>query len=334
MDGTKVSNRKTGFLLVLVVFLFQIHTSTGNVDAVNYDLEVRPGAEVYRRGETVRFVIKSTVNITGSYLKIWDPLGDLVWETMEFDMRQLSDIFYVPSNMQLAYETPMILEEEAPEGVWNYTLYYPRGIELINGSFRVYGAPISPSTSVISTGPIHELKIISPYGTISGGGIYYEGEGALFDVSPTIITIDDGSRCVFEGWISSDPNGYSGPFNYAYVVMGNHIIQFAQWRNEHYLTVEQREGGTVEPSSGWYPENSNVSLQASPSRGFEFSSWIVQVGKAYPGARSMTNITIKEPLTISAVFKERQTISPAIFILIAGVALALAYFLRRQYSTR
>ncbi len=65
-----ISNRRSGFLLVLAAFLFQIHTSTGNVDAVNYDLEVRPGAEVYRRGETVRFVIKSTVNITGSYLKI------------------------------------------------------------------------------------------------------------------------------------------------------------------------------------------------------------------------------------------------------------------------
>jgi len=333
LDGTKVSNRKTGFLLVLVVFLFQIHTSTGNVDAVNYDLEVEPGAEVYRRGETVRFVIKSTVNITGSYLKIWDPHGDLVWETREFDVRQLGDIFYVPSNMQLANEAPMTLEEEAPEGVWSYTFYYPRGMGLLIGSFQVYGSPVSPGTSVISTGPIHELKIISPYGVISGGGMYYEGAGALFDVSPTIIPIDNGSRRVFEGWISSDPNGYSGPFNYAYVVMDNYIIQFAQWRNEHYLTVEQREGGTVEPSSGWYPENSTVSLQASPAKGFEFSSWMVQEGRAYPEARSTTNITIKEPITISAVFKERQTISPAILILTAGVALALGYVLRRQYST-
>ena len=333
MDGKKIGNLETGFLLVLVVFLFQIHTSTGNVDAVNYDLEVRPGAEVYRRGETVRFVIKSSVNFTGSYLKIWDPHGDLVWETREFDMRQLGDIFYVPSNIQLAYEAPMTLEDEAPEGVWNYSFYYPPGVEKINGSFQVYGPPVSPGEIGTYTSLKHELKIISPYGNISGGGIYYEGAGALFQVSPTIITIYNGSRCVFEGWISSDPNGYSGPFNHAYVVMDNHIIQFAQWRNEHYITVEQREGGTVEPSSGWYPENSNVSLQASPSRGFEFSSWMVQVGKAYPGARSTTNITIKEPITISAAFKERQTISPAILILIAGVTLASAYMLRRQYST-
>lgn len=334
MDGTKVSNRKTGFLLVLVVFLFQIHTSTGNVDAVNSDLEVEPGAEVYRRGETVRFVIKSTVNITGSYLKIWDPHGDLVWETREFDVRQLGDIFYVPSNMQLANEAPMTLEEEAPEGLWNYIFYYPPGVEKINGSFRVYGPPISPDEIKKDTSLKHVLKIISPYGNISGGGIYNEGEGAHFHVSPTTITKDDGSRCVFEGWISSDSNGYSGPFSLAYVVMDNFIIQYAQWRNEYFVTIEQSEGGTVEPSSGWYPENSTVSLQASPSRGFEFSSWMVQVGKAYPGARSTTNITIKEPLTISAVFKERQTISPAILILTAGVALALGYVLRRQYSTR
>ena len=333
MDGTKISNRQTGFLLILAVLPFQIHPSTGNVDAVNYDLEVRPGAEVYRRGETVTFVIKSTANITGSYLKIWDPHGDLVWETRKFDTCQLHDFFYVPSNMQLANETPMTLEKEAPEGVWNYTFYYPRGIELINGSFLVHSPPISPGISSISTGPIHELKIISPYGNISGGGIYYEGAGTHFHVLPTIITTDNGSRLVFEGWISSDPNGYSGPFSYAYVVMDNHIIQFAKWRNEHYLTVEQREGGTVEPSSGWHPENSNVSLQASPSRGFEFSSWMVQGGIAYPGARSTTNITLKEPITISAVFKERQTISPAILILIVGVALASAYMLRRQFST-
>jgi len=236
LDGTKVSNRKTGFLLVLVVFLFQIHTSTGNVDAVNSDLEVEPGAEVYRRGETVRFVIKSTVNITGSYLKIWDPHGDLVWETREFDVRQLGDIFYVPSNMQLANEAPMTLEEEAPEGLWNYIFYYPHGVEKINGSFRVYGPPISPDEIKKDTSLKHVLKIISPYGNISGGGIYNEGEGAHFHVSPTIITKDDGSRCVFEGWISFDSNGYSGPFSLAYVVMNNFIIQYAQWQNEYFVT--------------------------------------------------------------------------------------------------
>ncbi len=142
----EIRNRETGLLLALVMFLFHIHASTKSVDAINYDLEVEHGKEVYWRGETVTFVIKSTANITGSYLKIWDPHGDLVWETREFDVHQLGDIFYVPSNMQLANETPMTLEKEAPEGVWNYTFYYPRGMGLLSGSFQVYGSPVSPGT--------------------------------------------------------------------------------------------------------------------------------------------------------------------------------------------
>ncbi|GAH76087.1 unnamed protein product [marine sediment metagenome] len=105
----------------------------------------------------------------------------------------------MPSNMQLANEAPMTLEKEAPEGMWNYIFYYPPGVEKINGSFRVYGPPVSPGTVVTSDSLKHELKIISQYGNISGGGIYWEGEGAHFDVSPTIITIDNGSRRVFEG---------------------------------------------------------------------------------------------------------------------------------------
>jgi hypothetical protein len=169
-------------------------------------------------------------------------------------------------------------------------------------SYSVNIFPDVPTPEDVEELWLPRLKIISDYGSVKGEGKYNHGSTAYFDVSPTNVQGDPGTRHVFEGWNSSDPGGYAGPNNPAKVVMNKDIAEIASWKTQYFLTVEAGTGGSVTPSSDWFDAGSEVTIQALPKSGFLFSSWIGSGSGSYSGSNSTFTVRLNEPITEKAIF--------------------------------
>ena len=122
----------------------------------------------------------------------------------------------------------------------------------------------TPAVSHVNLHPVFTLTVVSDHGWAYGGGVYQDEAPASFGVSPLVVTVNPGMRYVFEGWISSSPNGYSGQASDVELKMRSDVTQTVVWRLEYLLTVESEipiEGG------GWIEEGSNVVIEAVVSRG-------------------------------------------------------------------
>ncbi len=91
--------------------------------------------------------------------------------------------------------------------------------------------------------------------------------------------------------------------------MNNDVTEVAMWQTQYYLTMETGDGGSVSPSSGWYDEESPVTIFATPDAGYSFSSWIgFGMSGSYSGPDSPRIITMSGPKTETAVFQEIPTL--------------------------
>ena len=68
------------------------------------------------------------------------------------------------------------------------------------------------------------------------------------------------------------------------------------------LSVSASEGGSVDPSSGTYNENSSVTITAAPSTGFEFTGWSGDAS----GTDNPLTVTMTGNKTITATFSRIQ----------------------------
>jgi len=96
----------------------------------------------YNIGDTVAFNIKSSFPKVGSYIKIYDPDGNLFWETMGLTTWMKVDTYYtVPYYSQVdASGNPMILPPDAPTGTWTWKWYDSTDKLLASGNFTVLPA--------------------------------------------------------------------------------------------------------------------------------------------------------------------------------------------------
>jgi len=150
------------------------------------------------------------------------------------------------------------------------------------------------------------LQLVSPYGSVSGEDYYIEDSSASFNVSPTTISGDSGTRYVFTGWTSDSQNGYTGSDNPASVVISNDVTEIAQWKTQYYLTMAAGMGGSVSPSSGWYDEGTHVTITATPDSGYSFHSWSDSGSGGYSGSDSPRTITMNDSITETASFMRTQ----------------------------
>ncbi|RLI19148.1 hypothetical protein DRO49_01085 [Candidatus Bathyarchaeota archaeon] len=105
--------------------------------------EISPRKTEYNIGDTIAFNIKSSFKQVNSYIKIYDPEGNLFWKTDPFkDENWLKvDLYYtVPYYSQVAGGNPMILPPDAPTGTWSWTWYEADGDEIASGTFTVIPA--------------------------------------------------------------------------------------------------------------------------------------------------------------------------------------------------
>jgi len=110
---------------------------------VDKTVEIDPRKATFRIGDTVGFKVESSFAQEESYIEIYDPDGDLYWTTdlfTEESWQKVETIEIVPFYKQTAGGNPMILLDDAPLGVWEWTWYDADDDELDSGVFNVEAA--------------------------------------------------------------------------------------------------------------------------------------------------------------------------------------------------
>lgn len=105
-------------------------------------------------------------------------------------------------------------------------------------------------------------------GTVSGGGIFAEGDNVTVTASPN-------PSYSFVRWTSGG-SGVSNDASYSFVMTDNTdlVAEFAQIPNYTVtLTAEPTEGGTVS-GGGDYAQGTDVNIAATPATGYRFVSWV------------------------------------------------------------
>ncbi|MEM0117209.1 MAG: hypothetical protein QXV32_02075 [Conexivisphaerales archaeon] len=85
-------------------------------------------------------------------------------------------------------------------------------------------------------------------------------------------------------------------------------------------------GGTVSPSSGWYNASQQVSISASPSSCYTFSSWSGSGSGSYSGSNNPATVTINGNISETASFSQKQ------YALTMGVSPPAGESLREEWG--
>jgi hypothetical protein len=112
------------------------------LELVPKTVSIDPRKSTFRIGDTVAFIIEHSFGTPGSYIKIWDPTGNLYWQTDDFEDEmwiKVGSIVRLPYFAQVAGGNPMTLLDDAPLGTWEWT-WYDGEDELDSGSFEVIEA--------------------------------------------------------------------------------------------------------------------------------------------------------------------------------------------------
>ncbi len=105
------------------------------------DIEARKAT--FRIGDTVGFKVESSFAQENSYIEIYDPDGELYWTTDEFvadTWQKVGTVEIVPFYKQTAGGNPMVLLDDAPTGIWEWTWYDEDDDEIDDGVFNVEAA--------------------------------------------------------------------------------------------------------------------------------------------------------------------------------------------------
>jgi uncharacterized protein YoxC len=106
-------------------------------------VEIDPRKDTFANGETVAFNIIVSFPNPDSYIEIYDPDGELYWQTDIFDADvwiKVGTVNVVPYFQQVAGGNPMTLMDAAL-GTWSWTWFDDEDEEIDSGTFAVTEAP-------------------------------------------------------------------------------------------------------------------------------------------------------------------------------------------------
>ena len=108
------------------------------------------------------------------------------------------------------------------------------------------------------------------------------------------------TQYVCSGWsmTGNDPTNGSGT-NFT-MTLTNIATLTWQWRTNYYLALTTNGNGSVSPSSGYYGQNSNVAVTATPAPHWHFAGWTGDV-QGDTNALTMTR-TMDSPRSLTANF--------------------------------
>jgi hypothetical protein len=111
-------------------------------NVVEKTVDIEPRKSVFRVGDTLAFNLESSFAQEDSYIKIWDPSGDLYWRTDDFTDVWLSvgTVELVPYYEQVAGGNPMTFLDDAPLGTWEWSWYDVDDDVVDEGTFTVEAA--------------------------------------------------------------------------------------------------------------------------------------------------------------------------------------------------
>jgi len=111
------------------------------IDVVEEVVAVSPKKSTYSIGETVAFNIRSTFEQNGAYIEIYDPDGNLYWQTDAINTwLSVGYEKVVPFYSQVSGANPMVLISDAPLGTWTWEMYDVDDDLLEEGTFVVQEA--------------------------------------------------------------------------------------------------------------------------------------------------------------------------------------------------
>jgi uncharacterized protein YoxC len=119
-------------------------------------VEIDPRKDAFANGETVAFNIIVSFPSEDSYIEIYDPDGELYWQTDLFDADvwiKVGTVHVVPYFQQVAGGNPMTLMD-ASIGTWSWTWFDDEDDEIDSGTFAVTEAPED-----VLAGQIEELGL-------------------------------------------------------------------------------------------------------------------------------------------------------------------------------
>jgi uncharacterized protein YoxC len=118
----------------------------------------------YAVGDTLFFVIKNDFFYADSYVKIWDPDGELYWMTDLFgaaDWLKVEGVYTVPFYSQTAGGNPLTFTSASPLGTWTWTFYKDGDTELASDQFT-----LGKSVSSVLQGQMESLT--DDFATLEG----------------------------------------------------------------------------------------------------------------------------------------------------------------------
>jgi len=195
----------------------------------------------------------------------------------------------------------------------------------------------SVSATITMNSPITETASFLPMGTVTFSAIFGSSTiGTLLTVDSTSYSslpqsfswiagsshsfswsspVSCGSGCQYV-WISASGLSSSSSGSITVPSGGGSVTATygTSGQPQYYLMMNSGSGGTVSPSSGWYSDGSQVSIQATPVSGYSFAGWSGSGSGSYSGSFASTTITMNGPITESASFSTNTvslSISPA-----------------------
>jgi arylsulfatase A-like enzyme len=76
----------------------------------------------------------------------------------------------------------------------------------------------------------------------------------------------------------------------------------ANFNTQYFLTMSQGTGGSVSPTSGWKNSGATISIRATPSSGYHFTSWTATGPGSFSGPTNPASITMSGPIMETAAF--------------------------------
>jgi len=112
-------------------------------EVVTKTTAITPRKATFKISETVAFNVQSSFKQADSYIKIWDPAGNLYWQTNDFvtgSWIKVGTLQVYPFYEQTAGANPMVLLEDAPLGTYTWKWYDVDDDVLSSGTFMVAAA--------------------------------------------------------------------------------------------------------------------------------------------------------------------------------------------------
>jgi hypothetical protein len=196
-----------------------------------------------------------------------------------------------------AFQSPLLVTPNAKQYVWNST----------DGLSTLQSGSITVTTSGNVIGYYktqYYLTVISPYGTPSGSGWYYNSSTAYARLDVGMVDHGNGTRRVFVQW-SGDASGT----NYAAsdpITMDAPKTALAEWKTQYYVTVISPYG--IPGGEGWY-DNSSIIYVWLDTGVIDHGNGTRRVFSHWSGDGSGTDysqsdpIHVDSPKTIIAVWK-------------------------------